>query len=630
MGKIHKLPLIEAQRIAAGEVVERPANIVKELVENSLDAGASDITIICEDGGKKLIRIIDNGCGMSHEDALMCIKPHATSKITSVQDLATIQSFGFRGEALSSISSVSLFTLVTREASAPEATEIIIIDKTISHQAKKACNVGTDISIENLFYTIPARQKFLKSSETEWRAIEHLVKALALVHYTCSFTLIHNNKKVLYTPITNSLQERVHHIFGREFSSSLMCETDTHSEYTLTIDGLFSKPSFSRYDRNSLFMFVNKRWIKNYKLIQAITKQYTSILPTGRYPAGIACITIDPGQIDINIHPRKEEVQFMHPRVVELLLEKMVKKCLEKNVSQNIAFPLHPSVFATPFDSAQDERKVSRDRSTSRSEVYPEFIEGLRMSGITSSPVFKLPPEPFTTILDSAFVETSPTRLPADVSVEALAKSEALAEAGREQRSYVEQSFKLIGQFNTTYIIAENNGNLILVDQHAAHERILYEKFTTQQETIARINLIFPHTMQLTEQECSAINPYLNFFESLGITLTLKNTHLTIHATPVTLKDQSLDDLIYSSLACITQAQELEPELIKKKLYHSLYAMAACKAAVKAGDSLNHEEMHKLLEELSHTNNRMTCPHGRPTTWVYSLHEIEKIFKRVV
>jgi len=360
MQKIKKLTAQEARKIAAGEVVERPANIVKELVENSIDSGATTISIWIISAGKKLIRVVDNGCGMSKEDALICFEHHATSKITTIEDLNTLSTFGFRGEALSSISSVSKVTLITQSENDKEGTLVELEDGKIVNQQNVATSQGTDISIKDLFYNVPARLKFLKQDDTEWRQIVNLFCALALSYKEIHFKLFHDDKLVYNCPPSSDLKNKLVQLWDHNFAENMMeldmtdpsttlslrsgrtGQKDTHSELPasrvaegisrdkpfeqLSISGLISKNNFFRYNRSQIFFFVNGRWVKNNSLSKSLIKGYLNVLPQDRFPAAFIFISIDPTQIDVNIHPRKEEVQFLYPKKIEQLILNNTKK----------------------------------------------------------------------------------------------------------------------------------------------------------------------------------------------------------------------------------------------------------------------------------------------------------------
>ncbi len=326
MPRIHQLPPHEAQKIAAGEVVERPANALKELLENALDAGATQISVYIEDAGKQLIRIVDNGCGMSPEDAQLCYKLHTTSKVTSIDDLEKIQTFGFRGEALASISAVSKVTLITKEQEAQQGIKHALEQGNITKETTVPCTTGTDIQVHDLFYNIPARKKFLKKRETEWRHIIQLFQAFCLDYHVIHFKLFSEGKQVHNCPPAQNLTDRLTQLWGHSSAQHMIPVEKQHKQQSVTVTGAVSNHHYVRYDRNHLFFFVNKRWVKNHTLARALLKGYLNVLPPARYPAACIHIEIDPALVDINIHPRKEEVQFLHPRIVETLIQQAVRE----------------------------------------------------------------------------------------------------------------------------------------------------------------------------------------------------------------------------------------------------------------------------------------------------------------
>lgn len=603
MQKIFKLPAAEAQKIAAGEVVERPASVVKELVENSLDAGATHLTIHVKNGGKEYLQIIDDGCGMSAVDARLCIEQYATSKIRSVNDLSSLATFGFRGEALSSIAAVSCLTIVTREPSQEHGIKLTIENGTI-HEEIVACNSGTIITVENLYYNVPARKKFLKTRETEWRAILQLLQALCLAYPHCSFKIFHENNLILNCPRAAHDKERIHQLFGHQLSERLL-ESSAHDDATKTsITGLISSIQYTRYDRSQIFILVNKRWIKNYKLSQAIMKGYGNRLVKDRFPAAFIAIEIDPQQIDINIHPRKEEVQFLNPRKVETLIEEMIADLLQKTMAQHL--PTHT---------------LPLQQTASINNFLPTYPIAAPLNHHTFAPY------------------QTETSLPLKNNVveqkrfeHVIEKAFTFQEEHKEQLPLInpEQSaYQLIGQLHKTYILLETDKGLLLIDQHAAHERILYEQFATRFYECALVKLIFPEIITLTPDDCKLLTSFQDILQTHHIMIELYgDNQIMIQSVPVYLKNQSVVDIIHYTLACAQQHQNLSPQELSKKLHESLQAQMACKAAVKAGDVLTLEKMHELIHLLEKTPNKSTCPHGRPTSWLIALHELEKMFRR--
>ncbi len=614
MPKIKQLSPHEAQKIAAGQVVDRPVNAVKELIENALDAQATQINIFIEDGGKKLMRIVDNGCGMIPEDAQLCFAKHATSKIERIDELESITTFGFRGEALASIAAVSRVTLITKETHAEQGTKVTITEDTATEAV--ACTAGTDISVRDLFYNVPARAKFLKKRETEWRQIVQLVHAFCLDYTSIHFKLFSEGKQILNCPPVEQVIARFTQIFNHATSTSMLTIDASRDDKRVSIAGAISNHQTFGYNRSGLFFFVNKRWITNHSLQRALLKGYQNVIPQGRYPTACIAITIDPQFVDINIHPRKEEVKFAHPRVVEQLIEQTVREALENNLSAQIKqevkiAPAHASTTHAsfnPFDFAHS--------------IQPTFYSGQGQNNRVQQN---------QRILNSPQTEKNNFRSrPVHGTESAVLFSEKNINNQQTLATQQEEtSHTIIGQLNKTYILIEQEDGLFLVDQHAAQERILYELFSSRFEQVPTIKLMFPQQVTLAKEDVQLIEPHLNIFHKNGIMVEpFGSDQLIITSTPVHIKNISLEELIKQVLGWITEFQHLDEKDFFKTINEKLHAQMACKAAVKAGDVLTHEQMQQLLHDLHTTPNRFTCPHGRPTGWLLSTHDIEKKFKR--
>lgn len=605
MPKIHQLSLQEIQKIAAGEVIDRPANIVKELVENSLDAGATHIKIYIEDGGKKLIRVIDNGCGMAPDDAKLCFVHHATSKITTLHDLEQCSTFGFRGEALSSIASVSHVTIVTKEEMAQFGTQLVRADGAITDESIVSANMGTDMTIADLFYAIPARKKFLKTRETEWRQILHLVQAYCLEYRTIHFELFSEGDSIINCPPTESLASRIVQVWDYDMSNAMIPVSTIDQGKDIAIEGLISHHHYAKYDRSSIFLFVNRRWIKNQHLCKALLKGYANVLPPARYPAAAISITIDPTTVDINIHPRKEEVKFLHPQIVESLIYDCVKKALEEYVSKKLRpqqqeqEPLHSSFSPGP---------IAR-RSTPDIMPMPRCIAPIQAIEVPQEPAFIEEPQS-----SPSFEQTTPVIWEENLSMSEAQIQSALAPT-------------IIGQYKNTYIMIEHEDGLVLIDQHAAHERILYEQFAMNFQDIATVKNMFPTLINLSAEDQKLLAPHMGILNAHGIQIEpFGKNQLIVSSTPVHLTHVDMNDFVrqfISRLNVDTQQTDLY-----EHLNDQLRALMACKAAVKAGDTLSMLQMKKLVADLASTENNLTCPHGRPTSWTVEHREIEKKFKR--
>lgn len=624
MNKIKKLSPHEAHKIAAGEVVERPANVVKELIENALDAGATAITLFVEDGGKQLIRVVDNGSGMSYDDALTCFEHHATSKIHSVDELISIITFGFRGEALSSIASVSAVILSTKEHDAELGTQVIINQGTLEAHAPISCISGTDISIRNLFDNLPARKKFLKTKETEWRQIVTLFEAMALCHTSVHFKLFSEGKLLSNCPPTASLQERITQLWQHTHAEQMIVVTPT-THAGVTIRGAISSHQHMRYDRTNILFFVNGRWVKHQKLISALLKGYHNVLPAGKFPSACIFIELDGAHVDINIHPRKEEVQFLHPRIVEQQISALAKKTLEQHLTHQLKGQLqNQETVAVPVDPFEHLMAGHSNNVTPLSrpfEALQPFDMPFMMSASPASVIHPSIARVTPQVIKAASEAVS-------VATPALETQHAIHQIQISIDVEIEE-FRIIGYYHNTYILIEREDGLFIVDQHAAHERVLYETYAHKFESIPTITLIFPQIINLNAHETATIEAHLDLLTSNGIRADFLGEHqLVISATPMHIKHSNIVELIKEFISWLHEENSSAPDQFKKNMHEKLHAQMACKAAVKAGDQLSKETMQQLITDLSKSSNRFSCPHGRPTGWLLSLNEIEKKFKR--
>ncbi|HSC25284.1 MAG TPA: DNA mismatch repair endonuclease MutL [Candidatus Babeliales bacterium] len=622
MSKIKQLSVHEAQKIAAGEVVERPANIVKELVENSIDAGATHITLYIEDGGKKLIRIVDNGCGMDIADAQICFDRHATSKITHVNELESITTFGFRGEALASIAAVSKISLITKEENSLEGTQVIVEANTIIQTNSVACTTGTDISVHNLFAHIPARKKFLKTTQTEWRAIQLLFNAFCFDYPHIHFSLFSDDKQVMNCPTVTTIKNRALQLWESSTHNHLL---EVSIDGVIAIHGVISNHQHYRYDKSNIYFFVNKRWVKNYQLSNALVKGYNNVIPQGRYPLAAISITIPAHEVDINIHPRKEEVKFLHPRRVEQLLQDAVNNALNNNVSEQ----LKRDIKNTDMPQISNDFKNNPFNDNNFFYQKPYIHQPQLLSIDTVMPLHDIPNN--TSQLN---FDTTKNIIPTDfLSLQQILPQQEIIPLTDIERIYnvdtYTEDYRLIGQYNTTYILIEKKDGLFLVDQHAAHERILYELFSQRFTEVATVQLLFPQIINLSLYDINVITPHLDIFIQNGLIIEqCSQNQLIVQSLPVHLKDQSINDIIEQTIQWIAEHASADANIVKQTINNKLQAQMACKAAVKAGDVLTQEKMEQLLRDLSKTANRFSCPHGRPTGWLLSLYDIEKKFKR--
>lgn len=655
MARIHTLPAHEAHKIAAGEVVERPVSVIKELLENAIDAGADNIQLIVTDGGRSRMQIIDNGHGMDRDDMYACIKEHATSKITSCSEVPTITSFGFRGEALSSISTVSTLTITSQESESHEGYTITVRDGTVVDEQMTARAPGTEIIVDDLFYNVPARKKFLKKRETEWRAIYQLCVAFALSAPHCAFTLTHDNRHILRCTRAQSHSQRISQVYDSYFAHQFITCEHTDEQHNIHVSGLITHPEYHRYDRTMLTCFVNNRWVKNHRLAQAIIKGYADILPPRRFPAGYVFITVPPEEVDINVHPRKEEVHFLHPRRVERIIEQAVRATLEEHVRQNVTIqpspqrtgPSHATAAtttsspasqtpfrqrstepgaATPIDTYPSHHVVTTSRTT---EQQQEAMAPHAPSHAHNNAASYDTPE-----RESAQSHHGPTHEPhhtpstTDTNVGGT-QSHIPQTSGHNETSET-VSHRVLGQVMQTYIILERDNSCVMIDQHAAHERILYETFMHNTH-VATTRLIFPQRVTLSQSDCDHLMAHAQQLHAYGIELDrFDPTNIVITAVPVALKTVDWSDMLSHLVSILPYADEADRTTDASYMYHDVCATMACKAAIKAGDTLSDAEMHELVTKLESCPHRMTCPHGRPTTITFSRNDLERKFKRSV
>lgn len=638
MQKIKILDPQEAIKIAAGEVVERPAHILKELIENSIDAGATHITIHSKKSGKELLSITDDGSGMSPADARLCFLHHATSKIISVNDLEGISTYGFRGEALSSIASVARVQLTTKTDDDKGATEIIMESGKVQQEQTVAHPTGTTIVVTKLFDQIPARKKFLKSDDTEWNAIIAIFQAFCLRYTHINFKIFHDDKLSYNCPATTNIIQRCAQLWSNDLHDQLI-PIDPVVKSKITISGATTKSHYHRYNRNQIFTFVNNRWVKNIELSRAIMKGYQNVLPHQKYPATFISLEIDPTLIDINIHPKKEEVKFLHPGIVQTAIQEVITEALNSSISstKNISFDYknttlqqkHIQNFAditqayhlpnehTPY--SQNETKIL---FTPKATQHFEHIESSKeQPGVIDQSTATHMAEKTSSLSQQAMKSLFSSPFQEDETIKNVQTT--------NQTIYEEEPYSIIGQFNNTYIMIEQNNQLLIIDQHAAHERILYEHLKKHFTEVATVQLLFPHIVKLSTQDVTLLDEHISLFEAHGIVLErFSDTEIIIQATPVSLQHKAITEIIQTTITWIKEHQHIDPKDFFKELNESIHTQKACKTAFKAGDILNVEQMHNIVQTLFKIENRFCCPHGRPTIWNLELKEIEKYFKR--
>jgi DNA mismatch repair protein MutL len=592
--KIKILPDHVINKIAAGEVVERPSSVVKELIENSLDAGATDILIDIEQAGRRLIRIIDNGSGMSKEDAKTAFLRHATSKITSDVDLEAIRTMGFRGEALSSIASVSHVRLLTAERGAPSGVMVEMEGGVMKAVSDAAAPQGTSLEISHLFYNTPARLKFLKSPATEFSHILTAVSRQAMAHPAVRFRLTHNKKPVLDLPPSQSMKERTFQLYGGEIADNLFEFSGTRGD--VRIHGLLSRPAYTRADRTYQDFYVNQRAVKNPSLTHALYSAQGDMLMRDRHPVGFIFIDIDPAMVDVNVHPTKAEVRFRNQSQIHDFVRDVIREALRGRGE------------AVRIESADRVKEAIADFTLlSRMHSEPLGAGGLRNADYKS--------ESGTVASSSLFSHPNPLPL-----------------EGRGNSAIRNPQSELLfplAQVHDSFIIAQSQEGMALIDQHAAHERVLFEKLQDQYSkgSVPVQNMLLPIQVELGPSQGGLLSEYLPEIAKLGFVVEdFGNNTFVIKAVPALLVGADYKKLLLDVLDEITVHEKTGT---MDEWRDNILSVMACHPAIKIHHRLDQREMERLIVDLFECRMPHTCPHGRPTMVRFSLNEINKMFKRI-
>ena len=578
--KIEVLPESISQIIAAGEVIERPASVVKELMENAIDAGSSEITVELKAGGLQLIRVGDSGEGMDREDVPLAFQRYATSKIKKTEDLYAIHTLGFRGEALPSISQVSKMTLQTRTPHSISGTKVICEGGEIKSIAEIGCPIGTEVEVKNLFYNIPVKRKFLKSIRSELRyALNHFLR-LSLSHPTISFTFIHDGRPLHEYLKTESLLVRIEAIFGKEIYRHLRPIGFEDGE--IRISGFSTLPSFSKRNAEGIYFYVNQRFIKDRMIYKAILDAYRHILPSNQFPVVILFITLPPSAVDVNVHPTKAEVKFKDPEKIYRAVLAAIRIVQEEDSpwSEEMAPP------------GERREWIPKKRG------YPSFFVQENLS--------------FPSSLTGGKEEGILT----------------VQEGGLQWKAEKKWPCTILGQIRGTYILCEGEGNLIFIDQHAAHERILFEKFKKEYETrsIVSEKLLIPILIELSVEESYLLEFTGEALKAIGFEIEQVGEKLfAIRSLPSFINQKDPKEIVRGIL---DELSFLEKQGKGEETIHTLLVTLACHSAIRGNFMLRKEEMDKLVENLISFHPAMTCPHGRPIFFVLPLDELKKQFKR--
>lgn len=631
MGKIVLLDDLLSNKIAAGEVVERPASVVKELVENAIDANSSVIEIEIEEAGLSKIRIIDNGDGMDSEDCVNAFHRHATSKIKDENDLFRIRTLGFRGEALPSIASVSELEMKTSTGD-NSGTHILI--KGGQFVEKKATNSrkGTDITVSNLFFNTPARLKYLKTVHTELGNITDAVNRIALAHPEVSFRLLHNGKRLLYTSGNGDVRQVLAAIYGPGIAKQTV---PIHLQsLDFNVEGYVSMPEVTRASRNYISTIINGRYIRNYPLVKAIQQGYHTLLPIGRFPIVLLDIKMDPLLVDVNVHPAKLEVRISKEQELNQLIDQGIKDVFKhKQLIPDAINPKKKEVQKSEQQQFVFQHSIKTE-PREQQQFVPKFVETIQRDSRKEEPKF----ETQTQVIPSIYEERSHDREKLVIEEGDFTTTVTLDE--NEETDFESTEINIneaervpvmypIGQMHGTYILAQNENGLYIIDQHAAQERIKYEYFKERVgENISDLQeLLLPITLEYSTDECININAHKQDLEQVGIFLEpFGHNSYIVRSHPQWFPKGDEKEVIEEIIEQVLNDKKIDI----KKLREAAAIMMSCKASIKANHHLRNDEIFALLETLRKTSDPFTCPHGRPIIIHHSTYEMEKMFKRVM
>lgn len=671
MAEEHAVRLLDtntANQIAAGEVVEKPASVVKELVENALDAGADKIEVTIFAGGTEYIRVTDNGCGMSEADAKMAVLRHATSKLTKAEDLLSLNTLGFRGEALPSIASVSNFTLLTRPQSEEFATSVHIDGGENTEVTASGGSTGTTVIVENLFFNVPARRKFLKTVSTEGRYISELLTRLALSRPDVRFKLVNNDKEVLSTPGDGDLEHAIRALYGKNVAENLL--EVSLNDPKVRVSGFIGKPTLLKGTRQWQTFFVNGRCIGSKMLSKAVDHAYQSQIPKSGFPFAVINITVDTASVDVNVHPQKSEIKFSDDSLIYKAMYKALTDALTKPMSaQKTQVTLLPdsemNVFVKPQSTCAPVTPAPQPKPAYQPQ-QPVFKGGAeqifktpeRKEDVQPAPASEslLVPEQPAPIVKKEQGEQQAMWQPFDDFAQTAATvsyskgyqepvlevhearsefakpqpAEAAPAADRETIAFTDTDSGMdtiwpIGQVDKTFIIAQSETTLYLIDQHAAHERILYDKLVASHEQIPSQQLLMPLYVDMAADDIALIEEHRDEFLALGVdAASAGESLLRVSSLPADIKADAAEEFINAISKMLREMRNVNGSDLRQEVLH----MTACKAAIKAGQLLNMRQMRQLIIDLCNTTHPFTCPHGRPCMIEIDSNQLYKMFKR--
>ncbi len=662
MPTIRQLPVSLINKIAAGEVIERPASVVKELLENSIDAGASRIELSVDAGGMEMIRISDNGCGIEKDQLLLAISPHATSKLTEADDLFDIRTLGFRGEALASIAEISHLDFRSRVADSESGAELIVRGGVVEGPRDCASPVGTTMEIRHLFFNTPVRRKFLKSNQTEMGHVLEAFTRIALAHPNVHMVIISNGRTMHDLPATERWSERIEAFFGTEVADKLIRIDNSDGE--IRLHGYVVNPEVTRGNNRMQYLFLNGRYIRDRSLQHALGEAYRGLVMVGRFPICFLNLEIPPGQVDVNVHPTKSEVRFLDGgEIYRRLLQTLRSKFLSSDLTAKVTAPVESgsssSNQSSPFNdpwpkpasqSSWTNSLDSSSRSTpsatdsllqwshargetidlARPNAIPEFrpfpSQGFGLNSLAPSPAISPSNVPHPTEADeqrpeSEFDFASRTDLPSD---DRLMPIEHRIDAQHPNLATSHLGF----QIHNRYLVTQDDAGMVVIDQHALHERILYEQIRDRvlSRTVESQRLLIPEPVTLTGPEAAAALDAQETLRQIGIEIEpFGGDTVLVTAYPAILSKTKPSEMLHQVLEPLMQAGK-KPDA--RDLLEAMMSMMSCKAAIKAGDKLAAEEITALLEQRHLFADTHHCPHGRPTALFFSREQLDKMFKR--
>lgn len=610
MGKIVVLDEFTSNQIAAGEVVERPASVAKEMIENSMDAGATSITVEIENGGISFLRITDNGSGIEKDDMELAFERHATSKIRSADDLNTINSFGFRGEALASVASVAEVEMVSRQDNQDVGNKLVIRGGNVIDKMEIGCNKGTIMTVRDLFYNTPVRYKFLKKDYTEAGYVEDVVGKLALIHSNISFKFVNSHKTIIQTSGDGNIVNCIYSIYGKEIARSVI-PFDMEFE-NVRIYGVAGTADTARANRTNQIFFVNGRYIKNKTMSSAVENAYQTIAPAGRFPFVVINIELSSELVDVNVHPTKTEVRFSDESLIYRATYNAIRSTvLDKDL--------------VPGDEEVREEENKRDVS----ELFSSYKKVTSYDTRPTNLPYKKPTvsyvpvnKTFSTVSKPiSFMETADIdRTPIKERNESLFSNELVL-------STPVKNYKVIGSVFSTYILIQQNDDFYIIDQHAAHERVMYEKLVKKVHNSEKTKqiLMIPEVLEVKNNELQIVKDNMDLFDKVGFEVEeFGGNSIKISAVPSEITGIAIKELFYDLIDSLQKESGVKEN---DKVEYFIFTMA-CKAAVKANMNLDYREIEALMDQMMKLENPFTCPHGRPTAIKMTKGELEKKFKR--